>query len=129
MQLKAFRQKGEKVEVSHYRVNVNRLRARLNIFAISEKLTVDVKFDGWPDIKVSLAPVGAIKAAGGIGSAIGQVQEEEAHLRELISEIVVGAIRGTSFTWNMGQYGNCPRLDRAKYAPGPRLPLHYDSLL
>jgi hypothetical protein len=50
LQLKAFRQKGEKVEVSHYRVNVNRLRARLNIFILTEKLIVDAKFDGWPDV-------------------------------------------------------------------------------
>jgi hypothetical protein len=50
MQLKAFRQKGDKVEVSHYRVNVNRFRARLNIFCITEKLKADVKADGWPEV-------------------------------------------------------------------------------
>lgn len=50
MQLKAFRQKGEKVEVSHFRVNVNRFRARLNIICITEKLLADVKCDGWPDV-------------------------------------------------------------------------------
>jgi hypothetical protein len=50
MQLKAFRQKGEKVEVSHFRVNVNRFRARLNIVCITEKLLTDIKCDGWPDV-------------------------------------------------------------------------------
>lgn len=60
-QLKSFRQKGEKVDTSHYRVNVNRFRARLNIFCVSEKLQVDVKCDGWPEVKVALAPVGNIK--------------------------------------------------------------------
>jgi hypothetical protein len=50
MQLKAFRQRGEKVEVSHFRVNVNRFRARLNIVCITEKLLANVKCDGWPDV-------------------------------------------------------------------------------
>ncbi|XP_046401109.1 phospholipid transfer protein C2CD2L isoform X3 [Ischnura elegans] len=127
LQLKAFRQKGDKVDVSHYRVNVNRLRARLNIFAISEKLTSDLKFDGWPEVKVSLAPVGVIKAAAGGGSAA--ALEEEAQLREVIGEIVVGAIRATSFSWNMGVYGNCPRLLRNVQPVGHRLPLHYDSMM
>lgn len=60
-QLKCVRKKADKLETSHYRVNVNRLRARLNIFALSEKLQVDLKCDGWPEIKVALAPVGNIK--------------------------------------------------------------------
>lgn len=60
-QLKCFRQKGEKVETSHYRVNVNRFRGRMNIYCVSEKLQAEVKFDGWPEIKVALAPVGNIK--------------------------------------------------------------------
>lgn len=50
LQLKAFRQKGDKVEISHYRVNVNRFRARLNILCITEKLLLDVKCDGWPEV-------------------------------------------------------------------------------
>ncbi|CAG2053300.1 unnamed protein product [Timema podura] len=51
LQLKAFRQKGEKVEVSHYRVNVNRFRARLNIICVTEKMLADIKCDGWPDVR------------------------------------------------------------------------------
>ncbi len=50
MQLKAFRQRGDKVEVSHYRVNVNKFRSRLNVYCITEKLHVKVKFDGWPEV-------------------------------------------------------------------------------
>ncbi|CAH0393645.1 unnamed protein product [Bemisia tabaci] len=49
MQLKALRQKGEKVEVSHYRVNINKFRARLHILCITEKLTAQVRADGWPE--------------------------------------------------------------------------------
>ena len=72
-QLKSFRQKGDKVETSHYRVNINRFRARLNIFCVSEKLQADVKCDGWPEIKVALAPVGNIKN-----------NLDETHLQEVI---------------------------------------------
>lgn len=51
LQLKAFRQHGDKVETSHYRVNVNRLRARLNVVCITEKLLIDLKCDGWPEVR------------------------------------------------------------------------------
>lgn len=50
------------METSHYRVNVNRFRARLNIFCVSEKLQASVKCDGWPEIKIALAQVGNIKS-------------------------------------------------------------------
>lgn len=52
LQLKVFRQKSDKVEVSHYRVNVNRFRARISIIAITEKMIADVKCDGWPEVSV-----------------------------------------------------------------------------
>ena len=54
LQLKAFRRKAEKLEVSHYRVNVNRFRARLNVICITEKLLLDLKCDGWPDVSIFL---------------------------------------------------------------------------
>lgn len=50
LQLKAFCQRGDKIETSHYRVNVNRFRARLNVVSITEKLLVDIKCDGWPEV-------------------------------------------------------------------------------
>lgn len=39
LQLKAFRRKAEKLEVSHYRVNVNRFRARLNVICITRSFS------------------------------------------------------------------------------------------
>lgn len=50
MQLKAMRQKGDKVDVSHYRVNVNKLQARLNMECDTAKKRGHVKFDGWPKV-------------------------------------------------------------------------------
>ncbi|XP_043280643.1 uncharacterized protein [Venturia canescens] len=118
LQLKAFRQKGDKVEVSHYRVNVNRFRARLNVVCITEKMLLDLKCDGWPEVKVSLAAVGTIKK-----------DLDESQLQEVVTEIVIGALRGTNVHFNLTQYPTCPRLWREPPPqPGHPLPLHYDSM-
>jgi len=117
-QLKSFRQKGDKVDTSHYRVNVNRFRARLHIFCISEKLQADVKCDGWPEIKVALAPVGNIKN-----------NLDETQLQEVIGEIVSNAMRNAEIHINLSQYPTCPRLIRHVATPGRTLPLHYDSMV
>ncbi|XP_023310144.1 phospholipid transfer protein C2CD2L isoform X3 [Anoplophora glabripennis] len=116
-QLKSFRQKGEKVETSHYRVNVNRFRARLNIFCVSEKLQANVKCDGWPEIKIALAPVGNIKN-----------NLDETQLQEVISEILITALRNAEVNLNLAQYPTCPRLVRHVATPGHILPVHYDSM-
>jgi ribosomal protein L37AE/L43A len=116
-QLKSFRQKGDKVETSHYRVNINRFRARLNIFCVSEKLQASVKCDGWPEIKVALAPVGNIKN-----------NLDETHLQEVINEILINALRNTEVHLNLAQYPTCPRLIRHVATPGHILPVHYDSM-
>ncbi|XP_011869550.1 PREDICTED: uncharacterized protein LOC105562960 isoform X3 [Vollenhovia emeryi] len=118
LQLKAFRQRGDKVEVNHYRVNVNRFRARLNVVCITEKLQIDLKCDGWPEVKISLAAVGTIKK-----------DLDESQLQEVVSEIVVGALRGTNVHLNLSQYPTCPRLWREPPPqPGFSYPIHYDSV-
>lgn len=116
-QLKAFSQKGEKVEVSHYRVNVNRFRARLNVVVVTDKLTGELKSDGWPEVKVALAPVGPLRP-----------NATETNMQQLISDIVINALRSTHFHFNLSGYPTCPRL-RRHVDTGPRLPLHYDAML
>lgn len=116
-QLKAFRQKGEKVEVSHYRVNVNRFRARISIVCITDKLSGEVRCDGWPEVKVALAPVGPLRP-----------NADEASLQDIVSEIIVSALRNTHLEFNFSQYPTCPRLKRHNDTPSRLLPLHYDSL-
>ncbi|XP_026824984.1 uncharacterized protein LOC105285796 isoform X2 [Ooceraea biroi] len=118
LQLKAFRQRGDKVDVNHYRVNVNRFRARLNVVCITEKLLVDLKCDGWPEVKISLAAVGTIKK-----------DLDESQLQEVVTEIVVGALRGTNVHLNLSQYPTCPRLWREPPPqPGFSYPTHYDNV-
>ncbi|XP_065202637.1 uncharacterized protein LOC135832992 isoform X2 [Planococcus citri] len=119
LQLKAFRQKGDKVETSHYRVNVTKLRGRLNIYCITEKLQAEVKFDGWPEIKILLAQVGSLK----------NNNLDEQSLQEVIIEIVTSALRNSCINYNLSQYHGCPRLIRKPPAPAQYLPLHYDSML
>ncbi|CAH0757305.1 unnamed protein product [Diatraea saccharalis] len=116
-QLKAFSQRGEKVEVSHYRVNVNKFRARLNVICITEKLTGELKCDGWPEVKVALAPVGPLRP-----------NATESNLQTAISDIVVSALRNSRLEFNLSPWPTCPRL-RRHHDAGPRLPLHYDSML
>ncbi|XP_025991352.1 uncharacterized protein LOC105193656 isoform X4 [Solenopsis invicta] len=118
LQLKAFRQRGDKVEINHYRVNVNRFRARLNVVCITEKLLIDLKCDGWPEVKISLAAVGTIKK-----------DLDESQLQEVVTEIVVGALRGTNVHLNLSQYPTCPRLWREPpLQPGFSYPTHYDGV-
>lgn len=115
-QLKCFRLKGEKMETSHYRVNLNRFRARLNIFCVSEKLQADVKCDGWPEVKIGLAPVGNIKN-----------NLDETQLQELITEIIANALRSTEVHLNLAAYPSCPRLVRNVDPPGRPHVMHYDN--
>ncbi|KAK7580388.1 hypothetical protein V9T40_001017 [Parthenolecanium corni] len=119
LQLKAFRQRGDKVEVSHYRVNVNRFRSRLNLSCITEKLHVKVKFDGWPEIKILLAQVGSLK----------NNNLDEQSLQEVIIDIVTSALRHTNIDFNLNGYTGCPRFVRRPVSPSQHLPLHYDSML
>lgn len=69
-------------------------------------------------IKVSLAPVGAIKN-----------NMDENQMQEVISEIVTTAIRNTEVHFNLSQYPTCPRLSRYVPPPANRLPVHYDSMV
>ncbi|XP_050431162.1 uncharacterized protein LOC126839795 [Adelges cooleyi] len=98
MQLKAMRQKGDKVDVSHYRVNVNKLQARMNIVCDTARKKAQIKFDGWPKVKVMLAQVGTIK-----GNTLDEVQ-----LQDVIMDIVTGAIRSTDLSVDLYQWTDCP---------------------
>jgi hypothetical protein len=72
-------------------------------------------------IKVSIAQVGSIRS--GITAA------DETALQDVITDVVVNALRGATVHLNLGQYPSCPRFDRYKQTPGSVLPLHYDSMV
>lgn len=104
MQLKAMRQKGDKVDVSHYRVNVNKLQARLNISCDTGKKRGQIKFDGWPKIKVALAQVGYIKSK----------TMDEVQLQDVILDIVTGAIRSTDLSIDLYRWSEFPNFMKSQ---------------
>lgn len=69
-------------------------------------------------VKVSLAAVGAIKK-----------DLDESQLQEVVTEIVVGALRGINVHLNLSQYPTCPRLWREPPQLGFSSPIHYDSVV
>ncbi|XP_025206259.1 uncharacterized protein LOC112602410 isoform X2 [Melanaphis sacchari] len=104
MQLKAMRQKGDKVDVSHYRVNVNKLQARLNISCDTAKKRGQIKFDGWPKVKVMLAQVGYIKSK----------TMDEVQLQDVIMDIVTGAIRSTDLSVDLYRWSEFPNFVKSQ---------------
>lgn len=50
LQIKTFRQKSGKVETSHYKATVSRLRARLAIALSYNTLKGDMRAEGFPDV-------------------------------------------------------------------------------
>lgn len=71
-------------------------------------------------VKVSLAQVGTIKK-----------DLDESQLQEVVTEIVIGALRGTNVHLNLFQYPSCPRLWRESAATQPTfsMPMHYDNVV
>lgn len=50
LQIKTFRQKSGKVETSHYKATVSRLRARLSIALSYNTFKGDMRVEGFPDV-------------------------------------------------------------------------------
>lgn len=50
LQIKTFRQKSGKVETSHYKATIARLRARLSIALSYNILKGDMRVEGFPDV-------------------------------------------------------------------------------
>lgn len=74
LQLKAFRQKAGKIETSHYKATVSRFRGRLTVRMDYYKLFGDLKTEGYPEIRIALNSIGAIKGTN----------EDETQLQEVI---------------------------------------------
>lgn len=50
LQIKTYRQKSGKVETSHYKATISRLRARLAIALSYNTLKGDMRAEGFPDV-------------------------------------------------------------------------------
>uniref|UniRef100_A0A1L8DNC0 Protein kinase c conserved region 1 n=1 Tax=Nyssomyia neivai TaxID=330878 RepID=A0A1L8DNC0_9DIPT len=119
LQVKAFRQKSGKVETSHYKATVSRFRGRLTIKMDYYKLLGEMRCEGYPDIRIGLNSIGAIKGS----------TDDETHLQEVVAEILIGAIRNTIYPVDFSIYSTCPRpLEPEPIEVPLNYPIHYDSL-
>lgn len=99
LQVKAIRQKSGKVETSHYKLTVSRFRARLSITMSYITLKGEMKIEGYPDIRIAMNSVGAIKP----------MDQDEQQLQEVINEVITSALRNTTYPVDFSVYSTCPR--------------------
>lgn len=72
-------------------------------------------------IKVAMAQVGTIRPGS-----------DDQAMHDLLTDMIVDALRNSTVHVNLGLYPNCPRLSRysaTQNQPGYPLPLHYDSMV
>ncbi|XP_061398111.1 uncharacterized protein LOC133333817 isoform X18 [Musca vetustissima] len=100
-QVKAFRQKSGKVETSHYKLTVSRFRARIANAMNYNTLKGDMRVEGFPDIRISMNSVGAIKP----------MDQEETQVQAAISEMMTRALRETIYPVDFSIYTTCPRAE------------------
>ncbi|XP_034103752.1 uncharacterized protein LOC117567707 isoform X15 [Drosophila albomicans] len=101
LQVKTFRQKSGKVETSHYKVTVSRFRARMSIPMNYNTLKGEMRVDGYPDVRIAMNSVGAIKA----------MDQDEQQLQTVISDILTTALRDTVYPVDFSIYSTCPRAE------------------
>ncbi|XP_017051676.1 LOW QUALITY PROTEIN: uncharacterized protein LOC108095189 [Drosophila ficusphila] len=118
LQVKTFRQKAGKVETSHYKVTVSRFRARMAIPMNYNSLKGEMRVEGYPDVRIAMNSVGAIKA----------MDQDEQQLQTVISDILSTALRDTVYPVDFSIYSTCPRAEVEPLDLPVIYPVHYDSL-
>ncbi|XP_032293074.1 uncharacterized protein [Drosophila virilis] len=118
LQVKTFRQKSGKVETSHYKVTVSRFRARMSIPINYNTLKGEMRVDGYPDVRIAMNSVGAIKA----------MDQDEQQLQTVIGDILTTALRDTVYPVDFSIYSTCPRAEVEPLELPVIYPVHYDSL-
>lgn len=99
LQIKAFRQLGDgKTDVLHYRASV-RFRGHLSITMNYIALAGEMRIEGYPDIKVTIASIGPIKGNS----------KEEKEIQDMICETLNFTIRDTNFPIDFSVHATCPR--------------------
>ncbi|XP_065366871.1 uncharacterized protein LOC135959756 isoform X4 [Calliphora vicina] len=101
LQVKTFRQRSGKVETSHYKVTVSRFRARIANAMNYNTLKGDMRVEGFPDIRIAMNSVGAIKP----------MDQDEQQCQAQVSEILSRALRDTIYPVDFSIYTTCPRAD------------------
>lgn len=141
LQVKTFRVKAGKVENSHYKVTVSRLRARIANAMNYNTLKGDMRIEGFPDvsleqvtkklgffllneisfslqIRIAMNSVGAIKP----------IDQDEQQLQAQISDSLSRALRETIYPVDFSMYTTCPRADIEPLDLPVIYPIPYDNM-
>jgi hypothetical protein len=99
LQIKAFRQLGDgKTDVLHYRASV-RFRGHLSVTMNYISLAGEMRIEGYPDIKVTIASIGPIKGNS----------KEEKEIQDMICESLNFTIRDAIYPIDFSVHATCPR--------------------
>lgn len=99
LQIKAFRQLADgKTDVLHYRANV-RFRGHLSVTMNYIALAGEMRIEGYPDIKVTIASIGPIKGNS----------KEEKEIQDMICETLNFTIRDAIYPIDFSVHATCPR--------------------
>lgn len=98
LQAKAFYEANGKSEVSHYKITVGRLKARLSAGINFIGLKGTMRIEGYPDIKLIINSIGPIKTS-----------KEEINVQAALNEALTYAIRETIYPLDFSVYSTCPR--------------------
>ncbi|XP_014090324.3 uncharacterized protein [Bactrocera oleae] len=118
LQVKTFRQKAGKVDTSHYKVTISRFRARMATAMNYNTLKGEMKVDGYPDIRIAMNSVGAIKP----------MDQDEQQLQGVISDIITATLRDTVYPVDFSVYATCPRAEVDPLDMPVIYPVNYDAL-
>lgn len=99
LQIKAHRQISGKQETLHYRATITRFKGHLNITMNYTTLVGNMKIDGYPEIKINIATIGAVKATG----------KEETQIQNMIIEALNLTLRESSYPVDFSVHSTCPR--------------------
>ncbi|XP_013097649.2 uncharacterized protein LOC106080706 isoform X12 [Stomoxys calcitrans] len=117
-QVKAFRQKSGKVEASHYKLTVSRFRARIANAMNYNTLKGDLRVEGFPDIRITMNSVGAIKP----------MDQEETQVQAVISDMMTRALRDTIYPVDFSIYTTCPRAEVEPLDLPVIYPMQYETV-
>uniref|UniRef100_A0A1I8NUL0 Phorbol-ester/DAG-type domain-containing protein n=1 Tax=Stomoxys calcitrans TaxID=35570 RepID=A0A1I8NUL0_STOCA len=117
-QVKAFRQKSGKVEASHYKLTVSRFRARIANAMNYNTLKGDLRVEGFPDIRITMNSVGAIKP----------MDQEETQVQAIISDMMTRALRDTIYPVDFSIYTTCPRAEVEPLDLPVIYPMQYETV-
>lgn len=101
MQVKAFRHVSERTDVLHYRVSV-KLRGNLSVAMNYTALIGEMRIEGKPDLKLSIAPIGMINLN----------EKNEKIIQDKICENLNKTFYETIYPIDFSVHASCPRAVR-----------------